>query len=409
VKILLVHNFYGSSAPSGENSVFIAESELLRQHGHNVVEFTRHSDEIRKSGLGGIVRGALSAAWNPFMKRRLRRIIEKEQPDIMHVHNTFPLLSPAVFYAAKGFFTATILTVHNYRIFCAAGIPVRNEIVCTECLDQCSVIPALRYGCYRNSRLATLPMIAMIALHRKLDTWGRHVDAFIALTDFQREKLIEAGLPKDRVYVKPHFYPDPPAPVAWQERQDRVVYVGRLGAYKGVHLLVEAWQQWGSDAPKLEIIGEGPERKQLEQMAATGPWPDQRISFVGQLSFLEAQARLAKARLLVLPSLCFEGFPMVIREAFALGVPVVASRIGALEEIVDHGKNGVLFTPGSSEDLLASVKKIWKGRELESMARAARETFEEKYTAEKNYRQLVDIYEKAIARRTARIGLSQRR
>jgi len=402
MRILLAHNFYGSSAPSGENTVYLAELALLRAHGMKISEFTRHSDEIRKWGIIGSIKGALATPWNPFSVAKLRNVLKGKRPDIMHVHNTFPLLSPAVFYAAKNISTATVLTVHNYRIFCAAGIPERNGTVCTECLDQCSVIPALRYGCYRNSRLATLPMIAMIALHRKLDTWGRHVDAFIALTEFQRAKLVEAGLPKDRVYVKPHFYPDPPLPAPWQDRQERVAYIGRLGAYKGVHLLVEAWRQWGEGAPALEIIGEGPERKQLEKAAAAGPWLDQRITFVGQLPFPEVQARLARAKLLVLPSLCFEGFPMVIREAFALGVPVAASRIGALEQIVDHGKNGVLFTPGSPKDLLSSVKKIWKDRELEAMATTARKTFEEKYTAETNYEELMAIYEEAIARRRTR-------
>lgn len=398
MKILLVHNFYGSSAPSGENKVFAAEFELLRQHGHTIIEFTRHSDELRQSGFIGAIRGALSAPWNPFSVARLRKLLLAERPDVLHVHNTFPLLSPAVFHAAKHLPIATVLTIHNYRTFCARGVPERNDTVCTECLDRRSVFPALRYGCYRDSRIATLPMAAMIFLHRKIDTWGRQVDAFITLTDFQRDKLVEAGLPGERVFIKPHFYADPPVTIPWEARQERAVYLGRLGAYKGVHVLVEAWRQWGDDAPVLEIIGEGPERKELEQRAQ-GVWPDKRILFTGQLSFPDAQLRLARAKLLVLPTLCFEGFPMVIREAFALGVPVAASRIGAIPCIVDDGKNGVLFPPGKPDEMLRALKMLWQNDTLEAMGMAARKTFEAKYTAEKNYEELMEIYRKAAAHR----------
>jgi glycosyltransferase involved in cell wall biosynthesis len=396
LKILLVHNYYGSSAPSGENTVYLAERDLLQRRGHQVIEFTRHSDEIRNRGFSGTVKGALATPWNPFALQKLVDLLNVEQPDVMHAHNTFPLLSPAVFRAARGMKTATVLTLHNYRIFCAAGIPMRNGTPCTECLDKNSVIPSLRYGCYRNSRLATLPLSFMIAFHRQMGTWHKDVDAFIPLTDFQRDKMADAGLPIEQMHTKPHFYPDPPEPLPWEKHNPKVVFVGRLGPEKGLHVLVDAWKEWGNGAPLLELIGDGPERMKLKAQINRSGLND-KIRFFGQLPFPQTQEKMARASLLVLPSLCYEGFPMVIREAFALGVPVAASRLGSLPHLVEDGQNGVLFEPGNTKDLLRLLQKLWRQPDkLPAMGRKARVDFEEKYTAAVNYEILMEIYQAAI-------------
>ncbi|MFC1829080.1 glycosyltransferase family 4 protein [Thermodesulfobacteriota bacterium] len=402
MKILLAHNFYGSSAPSGENTVFLAERDLLQNQKHQVIEYTRHSDEIRNREPIGTIQGALSTPWNPFSRQKIRQLLINEQPDVMHVHNTFPLLSPAIFHASIDLRTATVLTLHNYRIFCAAGIPTRNNVPCIDCLDQQCTLPALKYGCYRNSKLATLPMAIMIELHRQIKTWHRDVDAFIALTEFQRNKLADAGLPLDRMHTKPHFYPDPPESLPWQEREPKVVFIGRLGPEKGLHVLIEAWNAWGDTAPPLELIGDGPERPKLKESVNQHRLRN-KIHFSGQLPFPTVQEKLARARLLVLPTLCFEGFPMAIREAFALGVPVAASRLGSLPFLVEDGKNGVLFTPGDSADLYKKIKRLWDNSEkLEEMGRRARVEFEEKYTEQVNYDLLMDIYRTAIEVRRRR-------
>ena len=402
LKILLLHNFYGSSAPSGENTVFLAERDLLRLNGHQLIEFTQHSDNIRGKGIIGLIRGACSTPWNPFSKYKLRRFLQTEKPDILHVHNTFPLLSPSIFYAAQGLNTAVVFTLHNYRVFCAAGIPMRNSLPCTECLDKRSVSPALKYGCYRNSRAATVPMAFMISLHRKLGTWQNHVDAFISLTEFQKRKMAGAGLPEGRIYVKPHFYANPPASLSWSVREPKVVFIGRLGMEKGIHVLIDAWKQWGGEAPMLEIIGDGPERVALEKQADENN-PAGNILFMGQLPYEETQTILSRASLLILPSLCFEGFPMAIREAFALGVPVAASQLGSMPDIVTDGQDGVLFLPGNADDLLEKVSSVWQKPEMMSaMAENARKAFEERYTAERNYEMLMEIYRRAMERRAAR-------
>jgi glycosyltransferase involved in cell wall biosynthesis len=399
MKILLVHNFYGSAAPSGENTVYAAERDLLGQHGHTVIEFARHSDEIINRGIFGTIQGAFATPWNPFCKRALRSVLEKEKPDLMHVHNTFPLLSPSIFHATKGLHTATVLTLHNYRTFCASGIPMHDGVSCTECLDTQRVFPALKHGCYRNNRLATLPLATMIALHRRVKTWEGHVDAFVVLSDFQKEKMAKAGLPAANIYVKPPFYANAPSPLSWEERESKVVFVGRLGMEKGLNTLIDAWKQWGREAPQLEIIGDGPERISL-QRSVNGNGIGDKISFLGQVPFLEVQRRLRLARLLILPSLCFEGFPMAIIEAFSLGVPVAVSDIGPLPNIVKDRESGIVFRAGDALNLCDTMKETWNRPDrLFSLGQVARHEFDKKYTADANYEMLIKIYEAAGTRK----------
>ncbi len=393
---MLIHNFYGSSAPSGENTVFQAEVNLLHEHGHTVIEFTRHSDEIRNQRFLGLLKGALATPWNPFSLRKLRYILEKEEPEIMHVHNFFPLLSPSIFYAPKTLDTAVVFTLHNYRIFCASGIPLRNNIPCTQCIDHKNVFPALKYKCYRNNRWATFPLAVMIRMHRKLTTWKKKVNAFIALTEFQKNMFIQAGLPADNIFIKPNFLSNPPSLVSWEDREFKVVYIGRLSPEKGVDILLESWRKWGEEAPALEIIGDGPERYHLEKYCVTNKL-EGKVTFQGQLSFIEAQKKLSRARLFILPTLWYEGLPMVVLEAFAKGVPVMASKIGSLPCILEDDKNGILFTPGNPDDLYHKAKQLWENPDkLYNISIAARSTFEKKYSAETNYKIVTDIYQAAI-------------
>lgn len=392
MKVLLAHNFYGSAAPSGENLVFEAERDLLRRHGHDVAEFVRHSDGIRAKGAWGVVQGALSTPWNPFAANALRDVVGAFQPDVVHVHNTFPLLSPSIFYAI-GQAASSVLTLHNYRLFCSAAIPMRAGKVCTDCLDQRSVFPALQHGCYRNSRLATVPLAMNVALHRAAGTWTRQVDAFIALTAFQQQRMADAGLPANRVHVKPNFYPGDPVVVPWVKRKPYVVFAGRLSAEKGIATLVRAWQKWGSDAAELRVLGGGELRVDLENMAAGLP-----VRFLGQLNATEAQLQIAEASLLVLPSEWFEGFPMVVREAFAFGTPAAVSNIGPLPSIVKSGVNGLVFEPANAESLLNTVRAAWQAPDmLERLGHGARQAFEALYNEDANYQMLMQIYEQAIA------------
>jgi glycosyltransferase involved in cell wall biosynthesis len=398
VKILIVHNFYGSSAPSGENQVFDDEKLLLLSHGHEITTFTRHSDDIRNKGILGAVQGAFATPWNPWMIRAVKRAVERFRPDVVHAHNTFPLLSPAVFYA-MGEQTARVLTLHNYRLFCPAAIPMREGNVCTACLDRKSSWPALRHGCYRGSRLATAPLAFSVSLHRWIGTWTRHVDAFIALTEFQQKLMVEAGLPSKRLHVKPNFYAGNPQPSPWEQRGKYVVFAGRLSIEKGVEDLIRAWLKWGESAPELRILGDGPLRESLQNMASS--LPGVGIRFLGQLPAVDAVRQIAEAQLLVLPSICFEGFPMVIREAFAYGTPAAVSNIGPLPSIVRDGVCGVIFQPQDAASLFHEVRSAWaKPGLLEKLGLHARAEFNAHYNEDANYEMLIKIYEAALGRRT---------
>lgn len=391
LKILLAHNLYRSATPSGENAVFEAERELLVSRGHLVESFSRDSDEIESRGKLGMLRAAVATPWNPFSARMIRQIVKTSRPDVIHVHNTFPLISPSIF-SAVGNMAARVLTLHNYRLFCPAAIPMRNGEVCTECLERHSPTPAMIHGCYRDSRTATLPLAFSVGLHRALGTWTNQVDAFICLSEFQRELMISAGLTREKVHVKPNFYPGNPHVVPWPEREPYVVFAGRLTAEKGVANLLRAWRAWGAGAPELRLVGDGELRTELERMATGLP-----VVFLGQLPAEQAQGEIAGALLQILPSECFEGFPMVVREAFAFGTPAAVSDLGPLPSIVEHGKSGIVFQPANPHSLLQEVRTAWETPGLlERLGKGARDEFESKYTEEANYAALMEIYHEAI-------------
>lgn len=390
MRVLLVHNFYSSKQPSGENQVLEAEHQLLESNGHEVIVYSRHSDELLSQGVLGKVKGACATPWNPWSSSSLVRELKRFNPEVVHVHNTFPLISPSIF-SAIGDSAARVLTLHNYRLLCPAAIPMRQGIVCTDCIDKGSVMPSLMYGCYRNSRVATLPLAANVALHRFLGTWRHQVDAFIALTNFQRLLMADGGLPIEKIYVKPNFYPGLPDVVHWGERGSYVVFAGRLSAEKGVRTLIRAWQNWGIEAPELRLVGDGDLRRELETMAQGLP-----VRFLGQLSAKETQEQIARASLQILPSEWFEGFPMVVREAFAFGTPAAVSNLGPLPSIVQNGVNGLVFDAGNSAALLETVKCAWNNKGLlEELGTGARMEFLTKYNERTNYDTLMNVYEAA--------------
>lgn len=370
--------------------VFEEELALLQRRGHEVKKFVRFSDEIRARGALGIAQGALSTPWNHRSALAIRREVDRFKPDVVHVHNTFPLLSPAIFHGI-GNRSVRVLTLHNYRLFCPAAIPMRDGKVCVECLESKSSWSSLRYGCYRGSRLATFPLALSVMLHRQVGTWTKQVDAFIALTEFQRELMIAAGLPGDRVHVKPNFYAGSPKPAPWSNRGNYAMFAGRLSHEKGVEYLIRAWLIWGKAAPELRIVGDGPLRESLQKMVSLAP--EAQIRFLGQLTPVDAEQQIARAMLLVLPSICFEGFPMVIREAFAYGTPTAVSNLGPLPSIVRHGVSGLVFQPRDVDSLFYTVRGAWSDPSLlEKLGEGARGEFTSLYNEDANYHTLMNIY-----------------
>ena len=402
LRIMVVHNYYGSTAPSGENNAVDAEIAMLRRAGHSVHTFTRMSDEIRESGWRGLMHGGMAYPWNPFEVFRFKKMLRKVKPDVVHIHNTFPLISPGILWAIRGTATA-VITLHNYRLFCASGMLLRDGAICTRCLDQSSVSPALKYGCYRNSRIATLPVALSIALHRTISTWRSKVDATIAQTEFQRNRLVAAGLPATRLHLKTSFFSGSPDVVPWEKRSDVALFVGRLSPEKGIEYLVRAWLQMGSRAPILRIVGGGPLEAGLRDLVAANAGA--KIQFLGSVPSDTAVREIAAAKLLIVPSICLEVFPVVLQEAFAAGTPCAVSDLGSLPTIVVAGINGLVFKERDSAAIAALIERHWADDGLLArLSAGARAAYEAKYTEDMNHRRLTEIYKEAIQNRLKKIA-----
>lgn len=374
--ILSVHNYY--KQPGGEDEVFRGETALLESHGNAVIRYEERNDRIQSGILSGLM-----ATWNQGSYGRLRGLAQLHKPQIAHFYNTFPLISPAGFYAVRGQ-AAVVQKLSNFRLLCPGATLARNGNVCEECIERKSFLPAVRHRCYRNSRPATAAVALMLSAHRGAHTWDRVVDVYVAHTEFARGKFIEGGLPGERIAVKPHMiWPDPGQGTG---RGDYALFVGRLSEEKGIHTLAEAWRGL-ADIPLL-IAGDGP--------LADKDWPP-GVTWLGDQSRESVNSLMKDARVVIVPSVCFEIGPLTVLEAFAAGTPVIASDLGSMAERVAHGRNGFLFRPGDSEDLARQVRWAFEHpEEMREMRANARREYEEKYTAERSYRALMAIYEMAI-------------
>ena len=402
LKIISVHNRY--IQPGGEDQVFESEARLLKEYGHQVTqvqEQTTHPDGVMKK-LGV----AVDCVWSKRWHREFRQLLQKSRPDVVHIHNFFPLISPSVYYACRREGVPVVQTLHNYRLLCSNAELYRDGKVCEECLHH-GLLRGVRYGCYQGSKLGTAALSLMVGVHRSLRTWSNMVNCYVALTEFARHKLIEGGLPAERIRVKPNFVlPDPGSRISAkvsnseetsskQGSGEYALFVGRLVKAKGVFSMMQAWERIGGQVP-LVIAGDGPCREQLETVLKDGKLPS--VTYLGRLSRPDTLATMKRARFLIFPSEWYEGFPVTIAEAFACGVPVICSRLGSMQEIVSDGRTGVHFQAGDPEDLAKKVLWGWQHpEEMDAMGRRAREEFENKYTAARNIEMLEEIYRFAMA------------
>lgn len=384
----MVHNLYQQGG--GEDFVFKAETELLRNAGHDVETLEVSNDSIR--GVFAMSGAALSAIYNTSRRAELAERLRMGRFDVLHAHNFFPQLSPSIFDACLDVGVASVLTLHNFRLTCAAGTLFRDGVVCQRCVGRMP-LPAIVHRCYRGSFPGSTSVAAMIAVHKAAGTWRRKVDRFIALSAFATDIFAEAGMPKDRIRLKPNYVPDR-GDAAGSNGRDGFVFVGRLSPEKGCTTLVEAWRK--IDQP-LTIIGDGPE---LERLRARAP---ANVTFAGRLDSSIVHQAMAAARAVIVPSQCFETFGLVAVEGMMVGTPVVASRIGALPEIIDDGVTGLLFEPGDPGDLQRAVLRLaGDDARVELMGGAARRRYEDRYTPARNLGLLEDIYAEAIRSKHAR-------
>lgn len=384
MRILIAHNTYQHRG--GEDSVVEAEVTLLRSHGHDVATYFRHNDDIAAMSLASAAQQTL---WSSRTTHELAELVRSFRPDIIHTHNTFPLISPSLYWAAAQAGVPVVQTLHNFRLMCLNGLFLREGKVCEDCQGRVPWRGVVR-KCYRGSGAASAVLAGMLTLHRGLGTYRHKVARYIALNDFCRNKFIEGGLPAERIVVKPNFV-DFAAP-AVLPRQG-FLFVGRLSAEKGVQTLASA-AVLSPDA-RLRVAGDGPESALLDGVSG--------ITRLGSLPGEVVRQEMNSALALVMPSICYETFGLVIIEAFASGTPVIASRIGALADLVRDGETGLLFEPSNPQDL--ANKMAWALAHPDAMAamgRKARAHYEAEFTAERNYGQLMAIYEDAIKANKAR-------
>jgi glycosyltransferase involved in cell wall biosynthesis len=388
VNILLVHNTY--QQPGGEDVVFKQEGRMLENKGHCVTRYERSNWEADKyTGLRQISL-ARRTVWASDTRREFLRLLRAQKPDIVHVHNTFPMISPSIYSACSELKVPVVQTLHNYRLLCPAATLFRDGKVCEECMTA-SLWRGIEHRCYRKSRAATAVAALMLAFHRMRGTWKREISCYVALTNFSKSKFVEGGLPAERIFVKPNFVdPDPGGRTGDGEY---ALFVGRLSPEKRVSTVLQAWKRLRLPIP-IMVLGGGPDQAELEAQAALDNLSN--VHFHGQVPRERTLAAINNARFLVFSSEWYENFPVTIAEAFACRTPVIASRLGAMAEIVGDGYSGLHFTPGDPEDLARKVEWAWTHPdEIRTMGENARKEYESKYTAEKNYPRLMEIYEHA--------------
>lgn len=357
-----------------------AEIDMLSRHGHSVELFLRENYTLHKMSSAN---AAVHAIWSVEAERAFEALVRSFKPDVVHAHNTFPLISPAIYWVASRLHVPVVQTLHNFRLLCPQAMFLRDGKVCEDCLGKVPWRGAVR-GCYRDSKLQSTVLAGMLTLHRAIGTWQNKVTRYIALNEFCRGKFIEGGLPAERIVVKPN-YVDFEAPVS--ESRSDFLFVGRLSAEKGIAVLVDAAKTLADSS--ISVAGSGPDAARLENVKG--------ITALGEVGIKSIQTEMGRAIALVLPSICYESFPRTLVEAFASCLPVIASRLGALAELVTEGVTGLLFEPGDSRDLAKKI--LWAQQHPDQMAemgRNARALYEATYTAERNYQQLIAIYDSAV-------------
>jgi glycosyltransferase involved in cell wall biosynthesis len=398
MKIVVIHNAY--QRPGGEDVVVAAETTLLRERGHQVVTYFRSNHELDGLSKPRQLLLVKDIIHSDHSKRDVRKLLEREEPDLVHVHNTFMMISPSLYEACSDLGFPVVQTLHNFRLLCPGWTLARKGQVCEECIDR-GLWRSVLHGCYRDSHLMSAAVALMLQVHRFRGTWDDRVDSYITLSDFARRKFIQGGLPAAKIRVKPNFVA--PDPGEREKPGDYALFVGRLSHEKGISTLLAAWEKLHSTIP-LILVGDGPLRESLQAEAAARNLIN--VSFRGWLPAQETRAAMKNAAFTITPSTCYEGFGMSIVESFACGTPVLCSALGGMQEIVDHHRTGLHFAPGNADELAARVEWAWAHpSRLASMGKEARLQYETSYTAEKNYNELMQIYQSTLHARGNRIAL----
>ncbi len=392
MRVLVVHNHYRANAPSGERTVIEQETEGLRSYGHEVRLFERFSDEVDTWHPARRAAVPLDALWGFSSRRPLSAVLRDYAPEVVHVHNLFPLVSPRLLTACAEVGIPVVATIHNYRLLCARGDFYRAGSTCLECSDGSSAA-ALRHRCFHDSTAQTATVVAGTRLHRR--AWQRLVSAYVFISDAERSQLQAAGLPGHRSFVKWNFVSEGSA--AEGPPADQVAYVGRLEQAKGVDILMRAWERFRAESPgstlRLAVVGGGP----MAQEVATWAEGQTFVDYHGLMERDEAMQVMGRSRCVLLPSQWMETFGLVAVEAMSRGVPPVAAASGAFPELIDDGRTGLLVAPTDVGGWARAIGAVDRERaRFDAMGAAARRLYRERFSADRNLEQLIDIYRFAI-------------
>lgn len=381
--VLMAHNYY--QVPGGEDTVFHNEIEMLEKNGHKVIMYTRHNNEIKK-GIFSRLKLALDTIFSLNTYKEVKKLIDKGDIDIVHVHNTWPLISPSIYYAAKAKKVPVVQTIHNFRLLCPGATFTRNGEICEDCLSN-GLGQSLKNKCYRNSLLQTFIMNSMLIVHRVIGTY-KHVDKYIALTKFSKSKFNKLLNNESQIEVKPNFLPS--ISKYSRELQNYFVYIGRLDNIKGINFLIDAWKDIDTKI-ELKVIGDGELRENILKYINENNITN--ISVLGFMKREDAFKIIKSSKGIIIPSQCYENFPMTILEAFSMGVPVIGSEIGNIATIIKDGYNGILFNKDSKEILKNKVEELFYDDDYNlELGNNAYSTFISKYTDDINYKELYRIY-----------------
>ena len=387
MKILVAHNNY--LLPGGEDAVVRSEVAMLKQFGEEVLLYDRNNKEIESASISRKIQYIWELGGSPRTYREIRSLIKGFRPDVAHFHNIFFSITPSAYQACKDEGVPVVQSQHNFRLLCSNALFYRDNKVCEDCLGK-NLIPGIYHRCYKNSFWASYFLSRMLQRHWQRGTWLNMVDSYVVAAEFTRQKYIQGGIPADKIFVKPNFF-DQALPESQEKQNDYVLYVGRLSEEKGVDVLINAWRFL--EGIPLKIMGQGVQEEQLKGLARG----IKDIDFVGYVSQDEYHHYMSGARVIVLPSLCYESFPRVFVEACAYWIPAVASRLGSLQELVKDGENGLTFDPGNPHDLAQKMRHILNDEnEWKRMREKALESYRIKYTPQKNYEMLKDIYNQVI-------------